>query len=252
MLKDNEVINNLFGYDGLKVIQRTDMFHFSLDSTLISNFVSINQKVKKIVDLGAGNAPIPLMLSLRTKAAITGVEIQEESVSLARRNIELNDLHKQITIVQGDLKGINKRIGHHQFDLVTCNPPFFKVKEDSNINKNDYLTIARHEVKATLDDVIKETMLLLKNSGTFAMVHRPDRLVEILEIMTKYQIHPKRLRFVYPRPGKDANTILIEGKKSNPGGLKILPPLYIYKYDKGTEYTDEVSDMFMRRANSES
>lgn len=245
MLKENEVINDLLGYDGLKIIQRPDMFNFSLDSTLLANFVTINKKVRNVIDLGTGNAPIPMFLTLRTMAPIIGVEIQSESFDLAIRNIELNQLTGQIKIIHDDLKGINKKIGHQTFDIVTCNPPFFKLKEDSNINKNDYLTIARHEVLVTLDDVVKEANLLLRHGGYFAMVHRPDRLIDIIETMRKYKLEPKRLRFIYPKPGKEANTILIEGRKSNQGGLKVLEPLYVYR--QNGEYSDEILEMFMRK-----
>lgn len=245
MLKENEVINDLLGYDGLKIIQSPEMFNFSLDSTLLANFVSINKNVKNLVDLGTGNAPVPMFLSLRTNAKIIGVEIQEEVYNLAKRNIKLNNLENQISIIHGDMKNIHQEIGYNNYDVVVCNPPFFKLNKDSNINKNDYLTIARHEVKVTLKEMVAEAGTLLNNRGTFAMVHRPDRLVEILEVMQANKIYPKRLRFVYPRFNKEANTILIEGKKSNPGGLRILPPLFIYKDEKSNEYTEEVRNMFM-------
>ncbi len=245
MLKDNEVLNDLLGYDHLKIIQRHDMFNFSLDSTLLANFVSINKNVKKIVDLGTGNGPIPLFLSLRTKAKIIGVEIQEQSYDLAKRNIEINQLTDQIEIIQDDLKGINTKIGNHAFDIVTCNPPFFKVTNESNVNKNDYLTIARHEVLATLEDVIKEASILLKHGGYFTLVHRPDRLLDIFEIMRKYKLEPKRLRLVFPKMSKECNTILIEGRKSNQGGLRILPPLYVYQ--DNNEYSEEIMQMFMMK-----
>lgn len=243
MLKENEVLNDLLGYDGLKIIQRPDLFNFSLDSTLLANFVTIPKKARCIIDLGTGNAPIPLFLSLRTKAQITGIEVQAVSYDLATRNIAINGLNEQITILHRDLRGIHHELGDHCFDVVTCNPPFFKWQESSHINKNDYLTIARHEVMATLEDVVKEASMLLKHGGIFAMVHRPDRLVEIFETLRKYRLEPKRLRFVYPKPGKEANAILIESRKSNPGGLKILQPLYVYHAD-GT-YTDEIRQMFM-------
>ncbi len=243
MLKENEVLNDLLGYEKLKIIQRPDMFNFSLDSTLLGNFVTINKTVKKIVDLGTGNAPIPLFLSLRTKAKIIGVEIQEIAYDLAIRNIEINDLMHQIEIIYDDLKGIHKKIGHHTYDIVTCNPPYFKVTNDANVNKNDYLTIARHEIHATLEDVLKEASLLLKHGGYFSMVHRPDRLLDIFEIMRKYKIEPKRLRLVYPKPDRQCNAILIEGRKSRQGGLRILPPLYVY--NKDNKYTDEIMKMFM-------
>lgn len=242
MLKENEILNDLLGYDHLKIIQRPDMFNFSLDSTLLANFVTINRKVTKIIDLGTGNGPIPLFLSLRTKAKIIGVEIQEIAYDLAKRNIEINKLTSQIEIIHGDLKDINKSLGNHAFDIVTCNPPFFKVNKDSNVNKNDYLTIARHEILANLDDVVKEASILLKHGGYFTLVHRPDRLLDIFQTMRKYKIEPKRLRLVYPKSNKECNTVLVEGRKGSLGGLRILPPLFVY--NENNEYNEEIMQMF--------
>ena len=244
MLKPNEELHYLFGNERIKMIQRRDMFHFSLDSVLLAAFVTINKKCRQIVDLGTGNAPIPLYLSTRTKAHITGVEIQKDAYDLAVRNVAINGLENQIRLVHGDLKGIHHQIDDRQYDVVTCNPPYFKVNKENHFNKNDYLTIARHEVLATLEDVVKEASLLLNNGGYFAMVHRPDRLVEIIETLKKYRLEPKRLRFIYPKYNKEANTILIEARKTQrTGGLRILSPVYVYTDDG--EYTEDIRKLFI-------
>lgn len=234
------VINDLMGYEGLKIFQEPTMFNFSIDSMLLANFASINKNTKNIIDLCTGNAPIPMYLTLRTNNKIYGVEIQKEAYDLAIMGVNHNKL--DIEILNDDLKGIHKKFPHEYFDLVTCNPPFFKVNEKSNINKNDFLTIARHEVKASLDDIVKEAFSLLKTGGYFAMVHRPDRLIDIIDAFRKYNIEPKRLRFVYPKKGKEANHILIEGiKNANRGGLKILDPLYVYE---NNELSDEIKKIY--------
>ena len=138
-LKENEVLNDLLGYDGLKIIQNPEMFNFSLDSTLLGDYATLNKNAKSIVDLCTGNAPVPLFLSLRSKnAQIIGVEIQDKSYDLATRNVAVNGLENRITIVQGDLKGIHEQIGKYAHDVVTCNPPYFKVNPDSNLNKNSF------------------------------------------------------------------------------------------------------------------
>ncbi|MBR2138978.1 MAG: tRNA1(Val) (adenine(37)-N6)-methyltransferase [Bacilli bacterium] len=242
--KNNEVVNDLLGYEGLKIIQRPDMFNFSLDSTILAYYVSINKTTKKIIDLGCGNGYIPIFLSLRTKALIHGVEIQEESFDLATRSVEINNLEEQIKIYLGDMKQIHKQLGVAQYDVVTSNPPYFIYKEESLINSNDYLTIARHEVKVTLDEVVHSANILLKDGGTFAMVHRVERLMDILEAFRKHSIEPKRLLFVYPKTtSEEALVVFIEGKKSNKkGGLKILPPLYVYNEEN--KYTDEILKIF--------
>ena len=144
-MENKEVVNYLLAHNDLKIIQRKDMFNFSLDTVLLSQFCTINKDVRNIVDFGTNNAAIPLLLSKRTPKKITGIEIQEEAVELAKRNVQMNDLEEQIEIIHGDIKEVVKNLPKAQ--LIVCNPPFFKVGEDSNLNENEYLTIARHEVK---------------------------------------------------------------------------------------------------------
>ncbi len=240
-----EIINDLLGYEGLKIIQRPDAFNFSLDSTLLADFVTIRLRDKKIMDLGCGNGYIPIFLSLRTKSnQIYGVEIQADIADLAARSVTLNHLNDRVTIINDDMKNISKHFPASFFDVITCNPPYFKFKESSNINQNDYLTIARHEVKITLDQVLKIVQVLLKEGGTFAMVHRTERMLDVIETFRKNGIEPKKLRFVYPKKtSSESMMILIEGQKSkNTGGLKVLPPMYIY--NKNGKYTKEVLNIF--------
>lgn len=237
----DEVVNDLLGYDGLKIIQRPDMFNFSLDSTLLAMFAPIQGKTKKILDLGTGNAPIPLFLSLRTNAMITGVEIQKDVFNLACKNITLNNLDNQIKIINEDIKGIHKQYENSEFDLITCNPPFFKYNEHSNTNKNDYKTIARHEVLVTLEDIIIEAKRLLKTKGSLSMVHRTDRVIEIIETLRKHQFSIKRLRFVYPKKGENSNMVLIDARNNGKTGLTLLEPLYVHTE---TGYTDEIRQIF--------
>lgn len=226
-----EVINDLLGYDGLKIVQNPEMFSFSIDSMILGYFATINKKTCEIIDLCTGNAPIPLYLTLRTKAHITGVEIQKKVYELGVKSVKMNNKEDTITLLNEDLKGISEKLGK-KYDLVTCNPPYFKYNETSNINKSEYKTIARHEVLVTLEDCIIEASKLLKTKGYFSMVHRPDRLVEILELMKKYKIEPKRLQFIHPKIDLEPNHILIEGVKEGNPGLKVLKPLVVYENDK--------------------
>lgn len=247
--KSIEVVNDLLGYPGLKIIQRPDMFNFSLDSTILSYYVTINKRCKNIIDLGCGNGFIPIFLSLRTKSKIIGVEIQEELALLAKKSVKLNNLEEQIYILNDDLNDIYKKVGVSKFDVVTSNPPYFKYEEDSNINDSEYKTLARHEVKTNLDLVVKSASILLKDGGTFAIVHRASRLCDVLDTFKKYSIEPKRLLFVYPKVNKDALAIFVEGIKSNKsGGLKVLPPLYVN--DEFDKYTSEILDIFNYKDNN--
>ncbi len=236
-----EVINDLLGYEGLKIIQRPDMFNFSLDSTLLADFVKPLTRTKKIMDLGTGNAPIPLFLALKTNAKIIGVEIQEEVYDLAKRNVALNNLQDQITIENKNIKDLHKDYNNSEFDIITCNPPFFKYKETSNTNKNDYKTIARHEVLITLEEIIMEVKRLLKTRGSFCMVHRTERLEEIIVLLRKHNFHIKRLRFVYPKKGEISNAVLIDASSNGAPGLTLLEPLYVHE---NNEYTDEIREIF--------
>lgn len=235
-----EVINYLLAYKDMKIIQRKDMFNFSLDTVLLANFCTINKDVDKIVDFGTNNAAIPLLLSRRTDKKITGVEIQEEAIEIAKKNIELNNLTNQIDIIHDDIKNYVNYAD--KVKLVVCNPPFFKVGERSNVNDNEYLQIARHEIKINLEEIIRSAATILDNKGRFAMVHRPDRMIEIINYMQKYDIEPKRIRFVYPKVNRESHIFLIEGMYKGNTGVKIEPPLYAHE-DDGT-YSQEIRTMF--------
>ena len=237
-----EVINYLLGYKDYYIVQNTDMFNFSLDSVLLPNFATINTNVKNILDIGCGNAPIPLILSTKTNANIIGVEIQKEVYELALKSVRINNLESRIKIINGDINEIYDSFETETFDIITCNPPFFKVSDGSNFNDSDYKTLARHEIKLNLDQIFKISKKLLKNNGNIVMVHRPERLVDIITSMKKYNIEPKRIQFVYPKKDKDANILLIEGKKNGRPGIKIEPP--IYTHDENGEYSMQVKNFF--------
>ena len=237
-----EVINDVLEYKNLKIVQNPDMFQFSLDSVLLPNFVTINKNITRILDVGTGNAIIPIILSTKTSAKITAVEIQKEVSLLAKKSIDINHLENQIELINDDIKKYYLECETEKFDIITCNPPYFKVNKDSNFNNSDYKTIARHEVKLNLDDIMKIAVKLLKNKGVIALVHRPERLIDIIETMKKYNIEPKKIRLVYPGQNKEANILLIEGKKNGNPGVKILNPLY--SHEKNGKYTEEVRRYF--------
>lgn len=237
-----EVKNYLLGYENLYIMQDTEMFNFSLDSVLLPNFVTLNKNVKKIMDIGCGNAPIPIILSTKTKADILGVEIQEKSYDLAKKSVDINNLNDQIKIINDDINELYLNLESDSFDVITCNPPFFQVKDNSKLNKNDYKTIARHEIKLNLDDIFKIARKILKNNGNIAIVHRPERLIDIIDTMRKYNIEPKRIQFVYPKKDKEANILLVEGTKNGNKSFKIEPP--IYTHNENGEYTEQVKKYF--------
>ena len=237
-----EVKNYLLGYKNLYIVQDTQMFNFSLDSVLLPNFVTLNKKITNILDIGCGNAPIPLILSTKTNAHITGVEIQKDVASLALKSVEINNLSNQIDIINADINELASSLLTDSYDVITCNPPFFKVNEQSNFNESNYKTIARHEVKLNLEQICQISKKLLKNGGVLALVHRPERLLEIVDTMRKNNIEPKRIQLVYPRMNEEANILLIEGTKNGKPGLKIMNPIYSHEADG--EYTNQVKKYF--------
>lgn len=236
-LKEDERLDYLLG-EPLRIIQSPSVFAFSLDAVLLAHFTYVPILKGNLVDLCSGNGVIPLLLSRRTKGTIKGIEIQERLYDMAVRSIEYNDLSDRVKMIHADLKEIPKTIGHAKYDVVTCNPPYFPAVKESEQNANEYIAIARHEIMCTLEDVIRVSSQLLKQGGKAAFVHRPGRLLDILTLMRTYKLEPKRLQFVYPKHGKEANTVLIEGIKEGRADLKLLPPLTVY--DEKNEYTDEM------------
>ena len=237
-----KVINYLLGYKDMYIYQDNEMFNFSLDSVLLPNFITINKNVKNILDIGCGNAPIPLILSTKTNADIIGVEIQKDVFKLADESVKYNKLENRIKIYNEDINDFWKKLPLGGFDIITCNPPYFKYSESSNINDNDYKTIARHEKMLNLEQICQISKQLLKNNGSLGIVHRPERLIDIIDAMKSNNIEPKKMLLVYPHKDSEANILLIEGRKNGKPGLKILPPLYSHTDDG--EYTDEIKIFF--------
>ncbi len=237
-----KVINDLIGYKDKKIVQDTEWFKFSLDSVLLPRFVTINKNVKNILDIGTGNAPIPVILSTRTNAKIYGIEIQKDLYTLAMETIKINKLDKQVSLINDDVKNIDQHFESGFFDVIVSNPPFFKIYEKSKTNLDMHKVIARHEVYLTLNEIIEIASRYLKNSGTFAIVHRSDRFIDIIECLKKYNIEPKKIQFVYPKNNKDANIVLIEGRKNGNPGVKFLPPIIAHNEDGS--YTNEVLQYF--------
>ena len=202
-----KVINYLLGYKNLYIMQDNEMFHFSLDSVLLPNFITINKNTKKILDIGCGNAPIPLILSTKTDANIIGVEIQKDVYNLAKESVEYNKLSDKIEIINADINEYYKNIEVGSIDIITCNPPYFKYKKDSNINESEYKTIARHEVALNLEQLLSISKILLKTNGIIGIVHRPERLVDIINEMKKNNIEPKKMQLVYPHKDEEANIL---------------------------------------------
>lgn len=236
-LKDDERLDFLLAED-MKIIQSPSVFSFSMDAVLLAKFVYVPIQKGKLIDLCSGNGVIPLFLSLRTKGTITGVEIQERLYDMAIRSIEYNGLEDRLQMIHGDIKEMPKKLGYGKYDVVTCNPPYFLTPSNEEINLNEHLAIARHEIMCTLEDAIRTSSQLVRPGGKVAFVHRPGRLLDIITLMREYRLEPKRIQLVYPKLGKEANTLLVEAIKDGKSDLKILPPLVVY--NEVNEYTTEI------------
>ncbi|HIU40501.1 MAG TPA: tRNA1(Val) (adenine(37)-N6)-methyltransferase [Candidatus Aphodocola excrementigallinarum] len=236
-----EVVNDLLNYNNLKIVQNTDWFNFSLDSVLLANFVKVNNK-QKIIDFCSGNAPIPLFLSTKTKAKIIGVELQKPIFDLAVKSVKLNKLEDQISIINVDVKTLSKIYETDTFDLITCNPPYFKYDNNDNINDNVIKAIARHEIKLNLEDIFKCARKILKNNGKIAIVHKTDRLIDIIFYMKNNNLEPKRLQFIYPFSDSKSNLVIIEGAKNAKPGLIVEKGIIVH--NKDGSYTNEILKIF--------
>ena len=226
---------------GYKIIQNTEKFCFGMDAVLLSSFASVKAG-EKVLDMGTGTGIIPILLEAKTEGEhFTGLEIQSESAEMAGRSVKLNSLEEKIDIVEGDIKEASKIFGKNIFNVVTVNPPYMN---DLHGIKNPDMpkAIARHEVLCTLEDVVREASYVLKQNGRMYMVHRPHRLVEIIQAMKQYKLEPKRIRFVHPYEDKEANMVLIEALKGGKSMVKIEKPLVVYK--DVNVYTDELLEMY--------
>lgn len=240
-IREKERLDDL-GIAGYEIIQNPEAFCFGIDAVLLSEFVKIKQG-QKVLDLGTGTGILPILIAAKTKAGhITGLDIQKYSVDMAARSVEHNGLTDRIDIVQGDIKEASGLFGKAVFDAITCNPPYM-IDDHGLKNPADCKAIARHEILCTFEDIAREAAALLKEGGNFYLVHRPFRLVEILNTLTKYMIEPKAMRFVHPFVDKEPNMVLIHGKKGAKSRVTIEKPLIVY--EKPGVYTKEVAGIYI-------
>ena len=240
-IKENERIDDL-EYKGLQIIQNKDGFCFGMDSVLIADFSKNIKKDAFVADLGTGTGIISILLSAKTKLKkIYGIEVQEEVADMAKRSVILNDLVDKIEIVNDNLKHVDKYFEKEYFDAIVTNPPY--QKNDTGLKSEDERhLISRHEIMCDLEDIVKTAKNYLKDKGEMYMVHRPERLVDILYNLRKYKLEPKEIRFVNPKANQKPNLVLIKAVKNGKEFLKVREPLIVYNED-GT-YTDEIFEIY--------
>ena len=239
-LLDNERIDELH-IKGYRIIQSQDRFCFGMDAVLLSDFVRGKQGAK-VLDMGTGTGIIPILLEAKEKGEqFFALEIQKESVEMAKRSVCLNNLQDKIQLVEGDIKEASKLMKASSFDIVTCNPPYMN-SQHGITNPELPKAIARHEILCTLEDVVREGAKLTKQKGSFYLIHRPFRLAEIIGMLLKYKMEPKRMRLVHPYIEKEPNMVMIEAVKGGKSRIQVEAPLIVYKKD-GT-YTDEIYKIY--------
>lgn len=242
-IKENERIDDL-QYKDLKIIQETDGFCFGIDSILLSDFAKDIKKNSKVADLGTGTGIIGLLLCKKTNLAeMTGIEIQEDVANMAERSIKLNNLEEKFRIINSNINEIfsKKLLEKNVFDVVVMNPPYKEVGT-GEINENEKKLISRHEIKANLSDFIKTASGLLKDKGELYIVHKPERMPDIIQKLRENKIEPKELRVVYSNKNSEASLILIKAVKGGKKFLKIDRPLYIY--NESGQYSDEIKQIY--------
>ena len=239
-IKANERVDEL-GRNGYRIIQNPDRFCFGMDAVLLSDFAKVKEG-DKVLDFCTGTGIVPILMEAKTKAAhFTALEIQEDSAEMARRSVSLNHLEEKIEIITGDVKEADRIFEAASFHAVTCNPPYM-IGQHGLVNPDSPKAIARHEILCTLDDIVKQTARVLVPGGSFYLVHRPFRLVEIMTTLTKYKLEPKRMQLVYPYVDKEPNMVLIQATKGGKSRITVEKPLIVY--EKPGVYTKDIFKIY--------
>lgn len=239
-LKQDERIDLLHRNDYV-IIQNYKKFCFGIDAVLLSDFAKA-KKNETVLDIGTGTGIIPILMEAKTNAKkFFAIDIQEESVDMAKRSVALNKLEEKIEIFHLDINNVFDKFSKNSIDVITSNPPYMN-KGSGIINEYDAKAIARHEVFCTLEDIVKNTAMLLKPNGRFYMVHRPSRIADIIYELKKYKLEPKTIRFVQPFAHKEPNMVLIESVKNGGSSVKVLPNLIVY--ESQNKYTKEIEKIY--------
>ena len=241
LILEHERLDDL--QNGYMLIQNPEHFCFGIDAVLLAWFAKVKPG-ENVLDMGTGTGIVPILLKARyPQGRYTGLEIQEDSASMARRSVAYNGLEEDIRIVTGDIKEAASTFGGASFEVVTTNPPYM-IGSHGLTGENRAKTIARHETLCSLEDVIAQASRLLNEHGRFYMVHRPFRLAEIFHVMIQYKIEPKRMRLVHPYVEKEPNLVLIEGSRGGKSRITVEKPLIVY--EKPGVYTSEILEIYGR------
>ena len=238
-LQEQEQLDDL--QNGYYIIQSRQGFRYGIDAVLLSAFARVRE-TENVLDMGTGTGILPILLAAKTRGrSFTGLEIQEKSAGMARRSVAYNRLEDRIRIVTGDIKEAGAIFGPASFDVVVSNPPYM-TGQHGLVNPDREKAIARHEVLCTLEDLVRETAGVLTSRGRFYLVHRPFRLAEIMGMLMKYRLEPKRMQLVYPYVDREPNMVLLEACKNGNPRITVEKPLIVY--EKSGRYTREIREIY--------
>lgn len=239
-LRDNERLDDL-QYKGLKIIQKKDGFCFGVDAVLLSNFAGV-RKGARVIDIGTGTGIIAILLAAKTQAReVVGIDIQRDVADMAARSVRLNNLEEKVKILCCDVKNAAREFGPASFDYVVCNPPYMAANAGL-VNPNDAKAISRHEIKCSLEDIIAASAEILVPGGKIAVIYRPHRFADMIYLMRRGGLEPKKVRFVHPSPSKKCTMVLVEASKGERPNMTILSPLCIR--DETGEYSREIEEIY--------
>ncbi len=226
-LRDGERIDDLQAA-GYRIIQHPDRFRFGTDAVLLAHFAHAPKNARWL-DLGTGTGILPLLIAAhRPFSGFEAVEVQAEAADMAARSMRLNGLNERVLVRCMDMLDAPAFYGSAAFDAIVCNPPYGK-RGGGLQSEKDALSIARHEVLITLEQIVGVAERLLKNGGRFFLIQQADRLPELMSLLREKRLEPKRVRLLYPRPGRQAHLALVESVKQGGAGCVFMPPLFIHE-----------------------
>ena len=236
MLKDGERLDDL-QYKGLMLIQQADAYCFTSDAVLLANTARVGAK-DKVADLGAGSGIISVLIAAKRGASVTAVEFQDWAAELIRRNAELNKLSDKITVYEGDIKGCREELP--VFDVVVTNPPYFKAGS-GEMRGDRRSALSRHESSCTLEDIAKEASCLLREGGKLYMVHKTERMAEVIFRLAQNRLETKEITLIYPKADKEADTFIVGAVKGGRAGMKLHK---LIVYDEKGNMTEEAARLY--------
>lgn len=219
--------NDLYDYKDQYIFQDDKFFKFSLDSILLGEYASCIKDNEKVLEMCCGNLAVSLVIANYSQASIVGFEITPVIFELAKKSILINNRTNQISVINDDVNNLGNYYSAEAFDSIVCNPPYFKVDDTSYVNDILEKRIARHEVCLNLEQIFSLSTKYLKNKGKLFMVHRADRLDEIIELGSKYNLRVKNVQLISTKKGDAPMLVLIKCVKGSKQGVKFAHELCI-------------------------